>query len=200
MDFNDITSRLKRVYNAIGKQREYDIASNVKNIFEKSGNQVRVGLIFGNLDEAELNNRVFGIINAIASLKDHLKNKFKELGKNSQNIENMIDNSDNLKLIMDLWNQDKHGYPLTKYKRSNRNPKIVNIGQGLTIAHGNQATVSFTISADTNSVEKISSENSVIIIHGDVVDDKGILITSLDKMIESAVKDIENFIHNNKII
>lgn len=201
MDFNDIISRLKRLYNAVDKQYEYDIASNVKKIFERSGDKVKVGIVFGNHDEVELNNRIFGIINAIASLKDHLKKKFLELQKNPQDIESMINNSDGLKLIIDLWNQDKHGYPLTRNTRSNRNPKVINIGQGLTFTNSAQASVTFRVNADNDKIDKIqSTDNSVIKIHGDIVDDTGNLIMSLDKMIESSIEKIENLVNQHKLI
>lgn len=198
MDFNDITSRLDRVYNSINKSYEHNVASNVNHIFERSGKFVRVGVSFGTHTEIELVNRVFGIINAIGPLKDLLKKKLKTLNKDPQIVEKLIDSSEDLKLVIDLWNEDKHGYPLTKHQRSYKNPRIINIKQGLRVSDlSNKATITFTINAASQTVDNISSENSVISINGDVVDGDGNLITSLDTMIDTSVKKLENFINEN---
>jgi hypothetical protein len=198
MDFNDINSRLKRIYSAIGKQTEHDVSSNVKQVFEKSGDEYGVGVVFGKRDETELQNIAFGIINTIASLKDHLKTKIKANGGNPKSVENMINGSIELMLIMDLWNQDKHGYPLTKNNRSKKNPRVVNFTQGLTMSGGTQATVTFKVTpAGINHVS--STENTVIKINAEIVDEHGTLIMPLDKMIDASVIIIENFVSDNKL-
>ena len=198
MDFNDLNSRLKRLSVALGKRYELDIKSQVKIARKVTSGKHAVEFSFGTLDETEMIERIFNVINNIAGLKDHIKNKLRSKNKDPKLIENMINNSDVLKLIMDLWNQDKHGYPLTKKNRSKRNPKIININQGLTISRGKKASVSFSITA--NCASYASSENAAVVISGEVVDETGSFIISVENMFKQAITDIENFIKSQNLI
>lgn len=193
MDFNDLDTRLKRLSLALGKRYESDIKSQVKISKKVSGDVYEVGFSFGTMEETEMIERIFGIINNIASLKDHLKNKLESIGRDPKLVENMIDSSKALSLVLDLWNQDKHGYPLKETNRSNLNPQIVNVNQGLVISNSSDKTsVSFTITEDSASYA--SSENAAIAISGEVVDGSGKFIISVENMFRQAVIDLESFL------
>ena len=111
----------------------------------------------------------------------------------------MINGSRTLSLILDLWNQDKHGYPLKKTNRSKLNPQIVNVDQGLVISNSsNKASVSFTITEDNASYS--SSENAAIAISGEVIDGSGKFIISVENMFRQAIVDLENFLKTQSLL
>ena len=198
MDFNDLDSRIKRLNHSLGKEYELDIKSQVK-VSRKVNNDVHeIGFSFGAMDETEIIDRIFNVVNNIASLKDHLKNKLMANSKDPNLVEDMINNSMALKLILDLWNQDKHGYPLTKTNRSKLNPKIVNVGQGLIISNGDKASVSFTITE--NDASYTSSQNAAVVISGDVIDEYEKFIVSVEDMFRQGVLDLENFLKSQGLI
>lgn len=199
MDFNDLNSRLKRLNLALDKRYEQDIKPQVNISRKVAGDIHEIGFSFGAMDETEMIERVFNVINNIAGLKDHLKNKLESVGKDPKSVEDMINASKALSLILDLWNQDKHGYPLKKTNRSNLNPQIVNVDQGLVISNSsNKASVSFKITEDSASYT--SSENAAIAISGDVVDGSGKFIISVENMFRHAIIDLENFLKTHSLI
>jgi hypothetical protein len=193
MDFNDLNSRLKRLNLVLDKSYELDIKPQINVSRKVSGDIHEIGFSFGTMEETEMIERIFNVINNIASLKDHLKNKLESLGKDPKLVEDMINGSKELCLILDLWNQDKHGYPLKKTNRSNLNPQIVNVSQGLVISNlSDKASVSFTITE--NAASYTSSENAAIAISGEVVDGSGKFIISVENMFRQSVVDLENFL------
>jgi len=195
MDFNNLEKRLERLSNALGKRFDPDIKSHTKVIRKTSGRKHMIGVSFdGGFDESELNNRVFGIISAIGGLKDHLKKQMRKVKKDPQLLEEMINNSLELQLILDLWNQDKHGSPLNKkYRRSNKNPKIVNISSGLSLTGGNKGSVTVSFSGNKATLGSVT-ENMAIKISGDVVDEEGNLIMKTDEMFKTSLDKIEKFV------
>jgi hypothetical protein len=192
MDFNDLNARLKRLGLALGRQYELDIKSNVKVVREVEGNVHKIGFSFGNLNELESTERILNVINNIASLKDHLKNALKKNKKNPQLVEDMIDNSYSWKLLLDLWNQDKHGAPLKKMNRSKKNPKIIDVNQGLVIQRGgSSASVTFEITE--NEASYSSSQNAAVAISGSIVDESGNFLISVENMFREALTELELF-------
>lgn len=197
MDFNNLQLRLKRLFNALNLRYDQDIKSNIKFSRTVSQGVHTIGFSFEDKDETEITNRIFQMISAIASLKDHLKSEMTRNKKNPKLVEDLIDNSLELSLILDLWNQDKHGYPLKKSNRSNKNPKIVNISRGL-ITTGGKGSISFEITPEKTNFQK--SEGGIAIhIGAEIVDDKGKFIIFLDDLLENAVREIEDFLTKNNI-
>lgn len=193
MDFNDLDSRLKRLSLSLNKRCELEIKPQVNISRKVSGDVQEIGFSFGAMDETEMIERIFSVINNIAVLKDHLENKLELIGKNPKPVEDMINSSKALSLVLDLWNQDKHGYPLKKTNRSNLHPRVVNVDQGIVILDSaNKASVSFTITEDNASYA--SSENAAIAISGEVVDGSGKFIISVENMFRQAITDLECFL------
>jgi len=199
MDFNDLDSRLKRLSIALDKRYELDIKPQVNISRKVSENIYEIGFSFGAMGETEMIERIFSVINNIASLKDHLRNKLESTGKDPMLVENMINGSKVLSLILDLWNQDKHGYPLKKTSRSSLNPQIINVNQGLVISNSsNKAFASFNITADSASLA--SSENAAIAISGEVIDGSGKFIMSVENMFRQAIIDLESFLKTQGLL
>lgn len=185
MDFNNLENRLKRLYSANDALIDFDVAENINVTHSKEGEGVHsMHVNFGNLTHEELINKVMLLIGLIAGLKDHLKNKINSLGQNSNLVEDAVNNSENLSLVMDINNAEKHGYPLKKFKRTNKSPRIGAVFQAL-------AGSSIMID-EKNDVT--AGENASVVICGDVVDDKGEKIIDLEDMLADAVSDIEEFV------
>lgn len=175
MDFNDISVRLKRLQSATSNL-EYSDDGSSANISEiLLGTAQGFSITFGNQEEHEIANKVMAVIGLVSSLKDNLKNKCRQLGKNPKIVEDLINDNQSLSLIIDIYNSEKHGYPLTKPSRSGRNPKIKELFQAKDFTTGN------------------------IEIAGRVVDQDDEWIIDLDDMIPDAVKIIEDFIKLNNL-
>ena len=197
MDFNAIENRLQRIYDSINATYSDDKESHTK----MEVNESILSITFERGTETENQVRIFAIIHNIANLKDNLKNKLKELGLDSGLVEKEIDNSLYLQLIADLSNQDKHGYPLTKTRRSGKDPLIENISTRLIMSSKEDGsdTASMSFKLDGTGVP-IFEGNNKISVSADIVDASKNYICSFIIMVENAIKQWELFLKMHEII
>lgn len=131
MDFNNIEQRISRLYISINahfdsfKQTEVIQEEKIEN-----GEKIIIVTIgaspINQNQQFDAFNKLISVIHNIFNLKDHLKNYFSDNNLNKKLVEEEVDNSLHLKLIADLSNQEKHGYPLNN-RRSKLDPRIENI-------------------------------------------------------------------------
>ncbi len=180
MDFNNISIRLKRIYTSVNARVETKLDRAINLV--KTSKSFKI--TFDKHSEDPLN-KIFIILHNLANLKDHLKIILNSKGGNRQDIENEINNSLHLKIIIDLSNADKHGYP-TRSNRSQLNPQIKNVRHSLHVKKTeDQPQASFSI----NMLSGNHSTNSVakVVIAADVVDQNENFIMSLDQLINSGL-------------
>ncbi|QDK81152.1 hypothetical protein EXU85_22050 [Spirosoma sp. KCTC 42546] len=191
MDFNDFKKRIERVYASIGQMSTEDYQKQIRwkpGTFEFS---------FGSKENATDESKVVSTISAIADLKDNIKNKMSSVGLKPQLVEDEINKSLYLQLITDLDNQQKHGYPLTKSKRSGLDPLIKNV----------KSVVSFTVTQSDNFISfdlttgKVTPTGAVAKgeIDAEITDSTGKVICDLDELITTAMSTWENFIATHKL-
>jgi len=192
MDYNDVRSRLKRLYLSIDLRYESDVLQHMQTKIEKKeAGKFTIEIDFNaKHDEDETINRINAIIAGLANLKDHLKTKLRQRGGNPQEIETEIDNELPLQLVIDLNNQEKHGYPLKKSNRSKKNPKIINIAKALSPRPGVPATA-FIRDPITGAGY---TDNMAIVITADVIDGKGNLLLSLNDLIDKSLDTWEKIV------
>lgn len=157
------------------------------------GNASGIVINFGNKTPEQIHNDVFTVIGLLAGLKDHLANKI-----GSTETEAFINSNISLCLLMDLNNAEKHGYPLTRTRRSKKDPKLTKLSEALHLDNGEGKTPSYiTINPDTGIAE--AHGNPVIAITGEVIDKDNNFIISLEELINSSLEAIEKFISDKGI-
>ena len=192
MDFNDLSSRLERVYAAIGSKVDGDVQRYVKVTVDGqiAGTQYDAVLTFdGGQSNAQIENVVSTTTEHLAKLKDHLKNR---LGEKKNLVEEKINDSLELQLVMDLSNAEKHGYPLDT-ERSNRSPRMQNIQTSLVVPPQEQVGINL------KTGEIVELGNCYIEIQGEVVDNNGEMIYRWPKLVEKALEEWERFINENNL-
>lgn len=189
MDFNNLEHRVSVLYKAIYIYSSFnEPVVPITKEFEENGKQiftVTVGGGIANDDEKfEAFNRMILIIHHIANLKDNLKKFLSEKNLEEKVIEDRISDSLELSVITDLSNAEKHGYPLTKFKRSKLDPKIINIRK--------EWNVKFPLS-------KVfyNPMNSGVEYVADIVDFQDNFICSFNELIDKAIKSWEDFFIEN---
>jgi hypothetical protein len=192
MDYNDIDLRLRRLYSSLDQQYEDNVLQHMQTKVEKSEDgKFTITVDFNaKYDEVETLNKVIGIISGLANLKDHLKTRLRSKGGNTNDIETEIDQDLSLQLIIDLYNQEKHGYPLTKHKRSGKDPRIIDLSKAITSRPGVIATA-FIRDPITGACV---TDNMAIIISGKVVDMQGNTLYSLSGLINKCIDSWEKII------
>lgn len=190
MNYNDISQRLKRTLSSLNARFDDDITKHINVRRELTEESWSVSMTVGDDDEPTMFNKIFTILYNLASLKDHLKNCFTKQGINPKIVEQEIDNSLHLQVLIDIVNQEKHGYPLTKSNRSGKNPLISSPWQALTLSvtePGEVASISFDLNGELN----ISGSSKVQIV-ATITDGQNNVLFSLDELVESCYEKWEN--------
>ncbi len=186
MDFNDFSARLKRTMSSLNARFNEDIAVYVTHT--KKDDHEEFKWSYGNEDEETLINKIFIIFYNLASLKDHLKKEFKLKQLDSKIIEDEINSSLHLQVLIDLVNQEKHGYPLTITNRSGKNPLLKFPKQVLSLS----VSEPNSIASVTHGLTSVNTQGNVKnMIHADIFDDKGNLLFSLNTLVETAYSKFE---------
>ena len=191
MDYNDVQERLRKIYSSIGEQYSYGHGALELTHSEQADNQISISFLNPN-DEPIVVNRINSIISNLANIKDCLKKKLKDRGDDSQIIEDEVNSSLYLQLILDLSNQEKHGYPLTETRRSKKDPLIKNVGRALSPSN-KPDNIRYELSDGSAMM------NVMVIITADVTDSKGNLLCRLDELIGNAQKAWEQIIKKYNI-
>ena len=155
---------------------------------ESEGNERSISISFFNPDhKPKVLNQINSIISNLANLKDCLKRKVKLQGYNPKVIEDEINNSLYLQIILDLSNQAKHEYPLTETRRSGKDPLIKNISR----------TLSPSNKPDNIRHERTDGSammNMMVKITADITDSQGNHLYRLDDLVEGALSAWEQII------
>jgi hypothetical protein len=191
MDYNNIEIRLKKIYSSVGEQFSYGYAALDATHTEVKENSITFSF-FNSNDESRVLNQINGIIANLSNIKDCLKKKLEQRGDNPQIIEDAINDSLYLQVILDLSNQEKHGYPLTKTRRSEKDPLIKNIGRVLSPSN----------KPDNIRYEKSDGSaimNAMVKITADITDSQGNILYQIDDLVENALNIWEQIIKKYKI-
>jgi hypothetical protein len=191
MDFNDIKVRLERTLSSLNARFEPAIPENIDVKVVYSDNFRSAFANFGHDDESDVLNKIFIILYNLASLKDHLQNCLFNKGYKKQIVEDEIDNSLHLQVLTDLVNQEKHGYPLTKRRRSLKDPIIKNPMKFLSLSVSEPDSVAaFSLSFDGSY--QILGENNKIVISAEICDSNGNQLFILDELVGTCFEKWEN--------
>jgi len=120
------------------------------------------------------------IISRLANLKDPVKKKLVSKGSKAGIVEQYIDASPYICTVIDLNNAEKHGYPLTKYKRTKCDPRIGNIRKEMAIPLvPGRFTNAFT--------------DAVVLFEADILNLAGDRVYDFRELIEGAIQSWEDF-------
>lgn len=188
MDFNNIEQRISRLYLSINthfdsyKQTEVIQEEKIENGEKTITVMIGASPINQN-QQFDAFNKLISVIHNIYNIKDNLKNYFRENNLNDKLVEEEIDNSLHLKLIADLSNQEKHGYPL-KNRKSKLDPRIENI-QNSNIVKMPVSKIFYNAMAGR------------VIVTADITDIEHNFIVTYDELIEKSLEKWEDFFLKN---
>lgn len=204
MDFNDIDQRLERLYSSVSQQYDHDIEANIKEetlIRDDGIHELHIS--FGNDNKAEIENKILNVIHGIAGLKDHIKNKLSKTDRDPKSFEDLISDTKELSIVIDIDNMDKHGDPLTISNRSGLSPHLSNLQQALSPS-SNQSKTSFAMRSTFNggkpsAISEMSGDFRIVIT-GDVIDGNGLQVMSVPDLLMNSMSVIEEFIDENELL
>ena len=107
----ELLQRVHRIYSAIRAVEE----TNPNKLKATTITTDKIVAVFqdfrGGLTNAELSNLAYTLIHNIANLRDHLRKWAVQNEKDKEKVDEAFTQSLELKIIQDLSDNDKHGYP-----------------------------------------------------------------------------------------
>jgi hypothetical protein len=121
-------------------------------------------------------------------LHDHLLKWASRTGRNPDKVKDAVRKSFELRVILDLSNVDKHGYPARDGGHSGRAPNLTEVNRVMQLSTGTQpnssATVLFTPMPEARLV---GSGSAKVVVTGTIVDRSGAVLGDLRRFLETAV-------------
>ena len=91
------------------------------------------------------------IVHHIAHVKDPLKKHLGEKANGPSKVERFINGSAALKVVIDIANREKHGYPSDHPSRSGHDPFLGDVGRSLRLKTGGEKGSSATYTIDSQT-------------------------------------------------
>ncbi len=188
VDPNDLHDRIDILYHATSEFVERAPVSSInieaEEFIDEDGKE-RFCVHFGGgelsrTEELQAKTTITDIVSRLANLKDPLKNAVKSAGGNSQLVEDHINASIYLSVVIDLNNAEKHGYPLQRHKRSGIDPRIENVRKELALP--------LIPGRFTNPLV-----DGIVVFEADILDLGGQLAHDFRDLVENAISDWEDF-------
>jgi hypothetical protein len=180
VSIDEIVERVQRIYAAVDATIEGDLTKFTAKRHEHArGFTMGVDFTEG-VSPAELSNVVHSVIHNIANLEDHLCRWAKKNGQDPHRIEQVVSSSSALRILKDLSNNDKHGYPPGR-SHSGKAPRITDVEQFMRLG-GNSDGESAQFWFNGGTGKSGSSGPVQVMISAEVVDARGIRIGDLREL------------------
>jgi hypothetical protein len=194
MDYNNISKRLQRLHASVNDRFNSDIQKHLHVDIQATDYTRNITVSIGSDDQPTLENKILIILHNLANFKDNLKAWLLAKGIDSKIVELEINNSLHLQVLIDIINQEKHGYPLTKSSRSGMNPVITDERQVLQVSTRNEPNSFAGFFVSLNGEMKTLGDNKVMIT-ATIKDGHGNVLFSLDEMVEKCIERWEALIN-----
>jgi hypothetical protein len=139
---------------------------------------------------AQIANAAQLLIYNIAHLKDHLKRWGEQHGKEPREVEEQINRTPALQIVVDLSNIDKHG-EASKHRRYDKPIELRNVRNILRLSAGGGAPGAAGLLGE--KVVTSGAGNATVLLTGEIVDEQGDLVGGLDRVADEAVQAWEEF-------
>jgi hypothetical protein len=177
MNSDDLMGRLKRIYASLGSAEETDM-SKLKAKTMSDGKCIGLHQDFtGGLSDEELENLAHSLIYNIANLHNHLERWAKKNGKDKSRVDEVLNGSLALRIVQDLSNNDKHGYPPRDGGESGKLPRIGKITRALQLTTSPQQGSFVAMTLGPGGIPRISGSGKArVVISAEVLDKDGSVI------------------------
>jgi len=191
----DLVGRVGRIYAAIDAVEEHDPQRLKAEVIQTDTIRGVFQDFRSGLTDEELSNSAYTLIYNIAHLRDHLR-KWAALNRSEETgVDRAIDQSPALKIIIDLSNSDKHGYPPRNGGRSGRSPRLIRINRVMQLRTRAQKGSTIALTIGPGGVPRFSGDGTAkAVITGQVVDKDGNPIGDLYDIASKAVEAWEDLL------
>lgn len=188
---DDISNRISRFYTALGKAIIKDMNQLQAKVVENENIKGFFQDFSGGRSQEDLANELHSVIALIGSLEYHLINWANQNNKDPELIKTAF-KSPALSMMHDLWNTEKHGYPLQR-ERTKKSPRLINIRRVMELTTQAKAGSMVMMVAGRNGVPIIRGDGFASgRLTGDIVDKDGNALGDAHKFLDASILEIEN--------
>ncbi|UCD57631.1 MAG: hypothetical protein JSV16_00545 [Candidatus Hydrogenedentota bacterium] len=194
---SEISDRIKRIYSAIGAIEEHDANKLKAKIVETEEFKGVFQDFRGALTDADLWNLAHMLIDNIAKLRDHLRKWAERNGKDKRKVDEAIASSLALQIILDLSNNDKHGYPPRNGGHSRRSPRLAHVKRVMQLRTRAQkgSIIGMRLGAD-GKPEVFGDGRAAAVVSGEVVDKENVQLGDLYGIARKGVQAWEKLLRD----
>jgi hypothetical protein len=186
---DDLNSRVRCLYTAVGATEETDISKFMPMV---TSDGKRVCSYYDWRDgrsDAELDNAIHILIYDIANLRDLLTKWADQNGKARTKVDDAFEKSLALRIMQDLSNNHRHGYDPTRHSHSGKSPRLDNITTVMEMTTNPEEGSVVSLTVDRQGVPRVAGSGTAkVIITGDILDRDGNKICDLRKTMLEAVE------------
>lgn len=126
---DSIRERISRIYAAIGAIEETDPQKLKATVIQTENISAVFQDFRGAFSDVELSNQAHMVIHNIANLRDNLRRWATQQGQDKAKVDQTVGNCLELQIVLDLSNNDKHGYPPRDGGHSGKSPQLIEINR-----------------------------------------------------------------------
>ena len=142
----------------------------------------------GGASPEDLMNDASSLIENVASLRDHLKKWAKDNGRDPKKVDETIQCSPDLRVIMDLWESDKHGGDRRDGGLSKRSPRLASVDRALRLRTQPKKNSWVTLQAGLDGrLRSFGDGTATLDTSGTVYDGNGNVIGDLQEFVTRAI-------------
>jgi hypothetical protein len=178
---DDFELRLERAYAALDAARETDHSKFQITRGEHQG-MTTIGVDFAvGMTEADISNLAHSAVHNVANLRDHAIRRARQRKVAVSIVDEVVSRSLAVQVIIDLSNNDKHGYPPRDGGKSGRSPKLINIERFMSMDAGTWTGIRF----EPQGV--VADGRGPVLTSGTVVDQDDVVIGELHMLLNEAL-------------
>ena len=193
MSSEQLRRRIDRMYAALSGVTEHDLSKYPPEAVDSDGGTIYWLDFRRGLTDADLDNAVHSLIHNVAHLDNHLR---KWIGRDEAKrtlIDSTLLEAREFRIVKDISNNDKHGYPRRGGGLSGVSPRLVNVNSVLQLRTGPRRGSSVGVVMGPTGLTQIGASDSSaqVVITGDVVDIDGDRVGDLHALVTAAVDTLE---------
>jgi hypothetical protein len=194
---DEFEARVRRLYAAIGATVDEAVSEHrplvrvTERVFEMYQDWN------GGLNEDQVAILGTTAISHVANLRNHLFRWAAASGRSAEEVTNAIRQSLALQVILDLANNEKHGYPPRDAGQSGRRPKVTEWQRMLQLSAGGPTAsgVAVVLLPTGPQVTTTGGGSAKVVVTGQVVDEQGANMGDARHLLEEALHAWETLLH-----
>lgn len=196
-----ILPRIGRIYAALRAIKEDDPNKLKATVIQTDKIKAVFQDFRGGFSDDELANQAHAAIHNIANLCDHLRRWAGDNGQDKTKVDHAVKNSLELQIILDLSNNDKHGYPPRNGGRSGKSPQVTNINRVMQLQTQAKKGSMMGMTIGPGGVPKFIGDGTAkAVVTGDVIDSNKHRIGDLYEIANKAVDTWEQLLADFGVI